>query len=166
MDLTPDAWQLWLVAALVFAGLEIKLSGFVTLWFAVGALASALAAGLGLGINSQLFLFIAMACGLFGASRTIFKNVFMRDAPHLKTGVEAMLGQEALVVEALSDAHGGTVRINGELWTARSLSGPVPEGERVTVEQVEGLKLWVRRPSASLSVPAREEKKERVGWNS
>ena len=74
----------------------------------------------------------------------------MRSAEHLKTGVEAMLGQEAVVTEALADPHGGTVRINGELWTARSLSGPVAEGERVIVEQLEGLKLWVRRPSASL----------------
>jgi membrane protein implicated in regulation of membrane protease activity len=109
------------------------------LWFAVGALASSLA-----------------------ASRTIFKNVFMRTASHLKTGIEAMLGQEAVVVESLGEPHGGTVRINGELWSARSLSGLVAEGERVTVEQVEGLKLWVRRPSASLSVPVAEPKKERA----
>ncbi len=88
----------------------------------------------------------------------------MRSATTLKTGVEAMVGQEAVVTEALSDPHGGTVRINGELWTARSLSGPVAEGERVTVEQVEGLKLWVRRPSASLEIaaPVKAQKKERV----
>jgi membrane protein implicated in regulation of membrane protease activity len=151
-----------MVAALVFGGLEMKLSGFVTLWFAVGALASSLVAALGLGVNFQLFLFTAVSALLFGASRTLFKNVFMRTASHLKTGVEAMLGQEAVVVEDISDPHGGTVRINGELWMARSLSGAVREGERVTVEQVEGLKLWVRRPSASLSVPEREHKKERA----
>ena len=84
----------------------------------------------------------------------------MRSASTLKTGVEAMVGQEAVVTEALSDPHGGTVRINGELWTARSLSGPVVEGERVTVEQVDGLKLWVRRPSASLEVSVTEEERE------
>ncbi|MFP2910204.1 NfeD family protein [Pyxidicoccus sp. 3LFB2] len=163
MDLTPTAWQLWMVAALVCGGLEIKLSGFVMLWFAVGALVSSLAASLGLGINVQLFLFTAVSASLFAASRTLFKTVFMRTASHLKTGIEAMLGQEAVVVEALGEPHGGTVRINGELWSARSLSGLVAEGERVTVEQVEGLKLWVRRPSASLSVPAGEhQKRERA----
>jgi membrane protein implicated in regulation of membrane protease activity len=153
MDLTPTDWQLWIVAALVFGGLEIKLSGFVTLWFAVGALVSALAAALGLGLNFQLVLFTLVSVALFSAS--------MRSASHLKVGVEAMVGQEAVVTEALSDPHGGTVRINGELWTARSLAGPVAEGERVTVEQVEGLKLWVRRPSASLEVSA-QKKKERA----
>lgn len=162
MDLTPTDWQLWIVAALVFGGLEIKLSGFVTLWFAVGALVSALAAALGLGINFQLVLFTGVSTALFAASRTIFKRAFMRSASPLKLGVEAMIGQEAVVTEALSDPHGGTVRINGELWTARSLAGPVAEGERVTVEQVEGLKLWVRRPSASLEVSEQQQKKERV----
>ncbi|WP_223631588.1 NfeD family protein [Corallococcus sp. EGB] len=164
----PTAWQLWLIAAIALGVLEIKLSGFVTLWFAVGALMAALVAGAGLGLNSQLFAFTLVSAILFGASRTIFKNIFMRDAVHLKTGVEAMLGQEAVVTEALEDGPGGTVRINGELWMARSLSGPLPEGERVTVEQIEGLKLWVRRPSASPEValqPARQKKKENAGWD-
>jgi membrane protein implicated in regulation of membrane protease activity len=165
MDTT--AWQLWMIAAIVLGALEIKLSGFVTLWFAVGALFASIVAGVGLGLNSQLFVFSLVSAALFGASRTIFKNVFMRDAVHLKTGVEAMVGQEAVVTEALADGHGGTVRINGELWMARSLSGPLPEGERVTVEQIEGLKLWVRRPSASPEValqPARH-KKENAEWD-
>jgi membrane protein implicated in regulation of membrane protease activity len=160
MDLTPTDWQLWIAAALILGALEIKLSGFVTLWFAVGALAAALVAGLGLGINTQLVLFTLVSVALFGASRTIFKRAFMRSASPMKTGVEAMVGQEAVVTEMLADPHGGTVRINGELWTARSLSGPVAEGERVTVEQVDGLKLWVRRTSASLEIPS--QKKERA----
>jgi len=160
MDLTPTDWQLWIAAALILGALEIKLSGFVTLWFAVGALAAALVAGLGLGINTQLVLFTLVSVALFSASRTIFKRAFMRSASPMKTGVEAMVGQEAVVTEMLADPHGGTVRINGELWTARSLSGPVAEGERVTVEQVDGLKLWVRRTSASLEITA--QKKERA----
>ncbi|WP_163783655.1 NfeD family protein [Myxococcus vastator] len=160
MDLTPTAWQLWLIAALLLGALELQLTSFMLLWLAVGALATSVAAALGLGLNGQLYLFTAISVALFAASRTLFKNVFMRDATHLKTGIEAMLGQEAVVVESLGDPFGGTVRINGELWTARSLSGPVPEGERVTVEQVEGLKLWVRRPTASLPVPSEAPRKE------
>ncbi|MFY2558508.1 NfeD family protein [Corallococcus terminator] len=162
MDLTPAAWQLWIVAALVCGGLEIKLAGFGLVWFAVGALVSSLAAGLGLTFFLQVAIFATVSVGLFAASRTLFKNVFMRNASHLKTGVEAMVGQEAVVMESIEGPHGGTVRINGELWTARSLSGAIPQGELVTVEQVEGLKLWVRRPSATLSVPAAEQNQEKV----
>lgn len=154
MDLTPSAWHLWIIAALIAGALEITLSGFVMLWFSIGALAAALAAALGLGINLQLALFTLVTATLFATSRTIFKKAFMRSAQNLKTGADAMVGQEAIVIESLTEPHGGTVRINGELWAARSLSGSITEGERVVIEQIEGLKLWVRRPSASLEAPS------------
>ena len=74
MDLTPTDWQLWIIAALGFGVLEMKTSGFVTLWFAIGSLVAALVAGLGLGINFQLMLFTMVSVALFAASRTIFKE--------------------------------------------------------------------------------------------
>jgi membrane protein implicated in regulation of membrane protease activity len=151
------AWQLWILAAIVAGALEIALPGFVMLWFSAGALVASLAAALGLGINLQLTLFTLVSVALFGASRTIFKKALMRNATNVKLGVEAMVGQEAVVTESLTEGHGGTVRINGELWSARPLGGPVPEGERVIVEQVEGLKLWVRRPAASLEIPLKKK---------
>lgn len=150
-------WQLWVIAAVIAGALEIALPGFVMLWFSAGALVASLAAALGLGIDVQLTLFILVSVSLFAASRTLFKKAFMRSATQMKTGVEAMVGQEAVVTESLVEGHGGTVRINGELWSARSLGDPVAEGERVIVEQVEGLKLWVRRPAASLEVPRRKK---------
>jgi membrane protein implicated in regulation of membrane protease activity len=152
-----QAWQLWILAAIIAGALEIALPGFVMLWFSVGALAAALASAVGLGLEIQLALFTIASVALFAASRTLFKNVLMRNADNLKTGVEAMLGQEAVVTEALAEGHGGTVRINGELWSARPLGGPVAEGERVIVEQIEGLKLWVRRPAVSLEVPLKKK---------
>jgi len=151
------AWQLWILAAIIAGALEMALPGFVMLWFSAGALVASLAAALGLGINVQLILFTLVSLALFGASRTIFKKAFMRNAANMKLGVEAMVGQEAVVTESLTEGHGGTVRINGELWSARPLGEPVPVGERVIVEQVEGLKLWVRRPAASLEVPLKKK---------
>ena len=145
MELTPSAWHLWVLAALVAGVLELKLSGFVMLWFALGALCAALVAALGVGVDGQLLSFTAVSLALFGASRTLFKRAFMRSAVRMKVGPEAMVGEEALVVEALGEEGGGTVRIHGELWMARTLSGALGEGERVVVEGVDGLKLWVRR---------------------
>ncbi|HYO69244.1 MAG TPA: NfeD family protein [Archangium sp.] len=157
-----DGWQLWLLAAIIGGALEMALPGFVVLWFAVGALAASLTAALGLGINVQLTIFMGVSLALFAGSRTIFKKAFMRNASKMKTGVEAMVGHEAVVTEALVEGHGGgTVRINGELWSARSLGGGVAVGELVIVEQVEGLKLWVRRPAAALEVSPKQKKEGR-----
>ena len=95
-----DGWQLWILAAIIGGALEMALPGFVVLWFAVGALVAALAAAIGLGINVQLTIFMLVSVALFAGSRTIFKKAFMRNASNMKTGVEAMVGQEAVVTEA------------------------------------------------------------------
>lgn len=157
MDLTPSAWQLWVLTAIVLGALELKLSGYVMLWFGIGAFAAALLASLGLSFNLQLLTFNAVSVALLLSSRTLFRRFFMRDATSVRHGVEAMLGSEAVVVEAIPREGFGTVRINGELWIARSLDAAISPGERVRVENLDGLKLTVRRAQPLLSVTRAEE---------
>ncbi|MDD4860222.1 MAG: NfeD family protein [Dehalococcoidales bacterium] len=58
-------------------------------------------------------------------------------------GLPSMNGCIARVIEPLKPQ--GMVKIGSELWGAESLEGDVNEGENVTVENQEGLKLFVRR---------------------
>lgn len=55
-------------------------------------------------------------------------------------GAEAMIGERAVVVEPLRPE--GTVRLRGEIWSARCATGVEP-GEKVTVVHVDGLTLEV-----------------------
>ena len=160
MDFSSGGWQLWVVTGLILGALELKLSGYVMLWFGVGAFAAALLATLGLPFNAQLLAFNLVSVALLIGSRTLFRRFFMRGASSVRHGVEAMLGADAVVVEPLPRDGFGTVRINGELWTARSLEGAIAEGEQVRIENLEGLKLTVRRKQpALLSAPREEEVK-------
>lgn len=152
-----SGWQLWVLTGVVLGLLELKLSGYVLLWFGVGAFAAALLATLGLPFAAQLAAFNVVSVALLIGSRTLFRRFFMRGASSLRHGVEAMLGAEALVVDPIPRDGFGTVRINGELWTARSLEGAVASGERVQIENLEGLKLSVRRSRRALAVPRIEE---------
>lgn len=56
------------------------------------------------------------------------------------TGVESMIGEGARVVEPCTPE--GTVRLRGEIWTARSQAG-AEAGETVTVTGIDGLTLEV-----------------------
>lgn len=152
MDLTPHGWHLWVLAGIAASALELHFGNFVLIWFGVGALASAAAAGLGLPLDVQLGIFVLTSCGLFGASRTLFKRLISPQATRMRHGEAAMLGEEAHVIEPLGEGH-GTVRLHGELWSARSLEGAIAEGEAVRVERVDGLKLYVRRAQAPLWTP-------------
>ena len=58
------------------------------------------------------------------------------------TGSEGLIGKEA---EALTDIEKqGKVRIASEIWDATSLE-KINKGEKVVIEKVEGLKLWVKK---------------------
>ena len=55
-----------------------------------------------------------------------------------------LISSEGIVVKECGPS--GTVRIGGELWNAKSLSGsPIDVGETVIVRQVEGLLVLVER---------------------
>src|SRR5262249_32480526 len=59
------------------------------------------------------------------------------------TGAAGMVGQTGVVQRALDPE--GQVLVEGELWRAVAREGPVPAGERVEIERVDGLTLTVAR---------------------
>jgi membrane-bound serine protease (ClpP class) len=57
------------------------------------------------------------------------------------TGLEALIGNTGEVTEDLDPA--GTVKVQGETWSAESLSGPVAKGTKVLVKEMKHLTLYV-----------------------
>ena len=57
------------------------------------------------------------------------------------SGVNTMIGQTALTLGELDPA--GQVSVLGEIWKAVSLSGKIPENEKVTVKEIKELTLYV-----------------------
>ena len=144
-------WILWAVLGAILIVAEIFTSGFVLLWFGIGALAAALAGFI--GINSlvvQFMIFAVVSIGLTAASRTIFLNYFSREktGQSLRTGVDALPGKIGTVVSSSRGAmQEGAVKVFGSTWTAYPAAGeePLEAGERVCVESVEGASIYVRR---------------------
>jgi membrane protein implicated in regulation of membrane protease activity len=60
----------------------------------------------------------------------------------VKTGIEALIGSEAEVIEACHPR--GRVRFRGEIWHAECGSR-AEVGDRVVIEGIHGLTLYVRR---------------------
>ena len=144
-------WILWSVLGAILIVAEIFTSGFVLLWFGIGALAAALAGFI--GINSlvvQFMIFAVVSIGLTAASRTIFINYFSREktGESLRSGVDALPGKIGTVVSSSKGAlHEGAVKVFGSTWTAYPAAGeqPLEAGERVCVESVEGASIYVKR---------------------
>jgi membrane protein implicated in regulation of membrane protease activity len=61
--------------------------------------------------------------------------------PRIRTGAAALVGRDAIVLERIANQEGvGCVRIDGEVWTARSYAEDdvIPAGERVQVVEIRG----------------------------
>ena len=143
-------WIIWTVLGVLLVIAEIFTSGFVLLWFGVGALAAALCALLGFGYPLQFLVFFAVSIALTAASRTIFVKYFSQtdDGGSLKTGADALPGKVGTVVTSSRGAlKEGAVKVYGSVWTAYPAEGepPLEAGDRVVVESLRGASIYVRR---------------------
>jgi membrane protein implicated in regulation of membrane protease activity len=135
-----DLWVIWIIVAAVFAIGEIITLGFFLAPFAVGALAAALVDGVGGGTGLSVTAFVLVSLLSFGIVRPIAR-AHRRQPPALRTGTEALLGRPATVLEAIDNRSGvGSVKLEGEVWTARAFDEDrtFSAGERVEVVQIRG----------------------------
>src|SRR2546422_10829410 len=144
-------WIFWVVLGAILVIAEIFTTGFVLLWFGIGALAAGLAGLIGIhSIPLQFLIFAVVSIALTAASRTIFVNYFSREKTggDLKSGVEALPGKIGTVVTSSRGAlHEGAVKVFGSTWTAYPVDGedPLEAGDRVEVQRVQGASIYVRR---------------------
>ena len=146
---------LWIGAIIVFGVVEALTAGLVSIWFVPGAVAGLIAAMAGLGILSQLVLFLAVSAAALAATRPLVKK--LSAAKTVPTNADRVLGERGKVTETIDNENStGTVYIDGKTWTARSADGTViPAGARVEIERMEGVKLFVKE--APENRPEKEE---------
>ena len=66
-------------------------------------------------------------------------------------GLTNLIGFKGKVVKPISPE--GMIKVNGELWAARSAEGVIKSGEEVIVEGQDGLILLVRKVLPKESIP-------------
>lgn len=133
-----DAWVWWLVGA-VALGIPLVVTAMPELgMLAVGALAAAGTAGLGGGLVVQVLVFAVVSTALIAVVRPIATR-HRADRPQLLSGVDALKGKQAVVLERV-DGAGGRIKLAGEVWSARSLDTQVAYevGQEVDVVEIEG----------------------------
>ncbi|MFE2049164.1 MULTISPECIES: NfeD family protein [unclassified Streptomyces] len=133
-----DAWVWWLVAAAAL-GIPLVVTAMPEFgMLAVGAVAAAIASGFGAGLVVQVLVFVVVSVALIAVVRPIAAR-HRSQRPQLVTGVDALKGRQAVVLERV-DGSGGRIKLAGEVWSARALdTGRAYEtGEEVDVVDIEG----------------------------
>jgi len=133
-----DDWVLWMIAAGVLAVGEMATVSFFLGPIAVAAVMSAIVALAGGGVALQWIVFTVMA----GASLLVLRPIARRHLhmpAQLRTGTAALVGATAVVIDRV-DRDSGTVKLNGEIWTARAYDEDhaFEPGTRVEVMKIQG----------------------------
>lgn len=135
----------WIALLIIFAVAEAVTVQLVSVWFAVGALAGLIANLCGADVTLQIVVFISVSIICFIATRPLVKKFTANRIE--KTNADRCIGDTAVVIEEINNVEAsGQVKVNGNIWTARSSDNSViPVNARVTVEKIEGVKLIVKQ---------------------
>jgi membrane protein implicated in regulation of membrane protease activity len=133
-----DAWVWWLIAA-VGLGIPLVLTAMPEFgMLSAGAVAGAVTAALGGGVVLQVVVFAVVSVALIAVVRPIATR-HSRQRPGLRTGIDALKGRQAVVLERV-DRRGGRIKLGGETWSARPLDKEqtFQPGQEVDVVEIDG----------------------------
>ncbi|MBQ7093012.1 MAG: NfeD family protein [Clostridia bacterium] len=139
--LSPSVF--WIIAVIALCILEAATLGLTAIWFAIGALASAVVALLGAGWLMQVIVFLAVsAVSMFYTRPIVRDKLKVRNTP---TNLDRIIGQTAIVTETIDNEKGkGQIKVNGLIWTARAENGEIIEKDtHVIVKSIQGVKAIV-----------------------
>ena len=134
-----SGWILWVIVACAFGVGEMLTQGFFLAPFAIAA-ALAGAADAVAGDVASWVVFIAVTLLTLAVVRPIVRS-HLKMPPQIRTGAAALVGKQAVVLERIANREGvGCVRIDGEVWTARSLFDDrvIERGAVVDVVEIKG----------------------------
>ncbi len=142
-----QAYQIWLIIAILLLIFEICSATFGAICFAIGAGFSALAAGLGANLTWQIIIFAVVSLLTFIFLRPVVMRFLERKSKDVKTNADALVGRKGVVSERIDAAqHTGRVAIDGDDWKAVSDDGSVIEkGTTVEIVKLDSIIVTVKQ---------------------
>ncbi len=138
MEFIDFSTWLSLLAVLLLA--EALTTNFVTIWFALGALAALLASFFTPNPAVQGTIFMVVSIVLLVATLPLVKKMRMRKKTPLNA--DRNIGRTATVIEPLAPGEQGRVRLDGVNWSAVS-AYPLAVGEHCCVCEINSTVLTV-----------------------
>jgi membrane protein implicated in regulation of membrane protease activity len=131
-------WALWLALGVVLGVVEVTTLDLTFLMLSAGALGGVAVALLGGPVILQVVVALVLALAMLGVVRPVALR-HLRTPTATRTGVAALVGSGAVAIERV-DAHGGLIKLKGEVWSARTYdpSKVIEPGESVEVVQIDG----------------------------
>ncbi len=140
-------WLIWLILCGVFFLIEIFTVSFLMFWPGVGAVLALLTSVLGFSIPIQIAVFSISTILMIVFMKPLTKKLF-KSRNDVAMNSDAIIGKTGIVVKEIDNINSkGQVKVNGELWSAMNIdeNETIEKGENIIVEDIEGVKLKVKK---------------------
>ena len=129
-----EVYHILIIAAIISLAIEMLTLSFFLASTSVGFLFAAIANYLDFSTENQIYIFsFGVALTFFGI-RPLFNIAYQKDAKR-KTNQHAMIGKTAMVVEEIN-ASSGLVKLDGDIWKAKTIDQDIIIGVNKKVEIV------------------------------
>lgn len=135
----------WLVLMIVLTIVELMTMNFVTIWFAIGALAALISSIAGVETAVQMWIFVGVSVVSLILTKPLLNKKI--DFKKTETNADMVIGKTGIVISEInSEKFAGEVKVSGKIWSAVSIDGGVIEKEtKVKIIKIEGVKLVVEK---------------------
>ena len=128
---------------------ELLSAAITSVWFTLGGIAALILHLLGAPVWLQIltFLFVT-SVGMFLLRKLWQKKL---QPVHTATNLDRYIGTAVLITQDVDNLLSkGEIRLNGQLWTAKSLDDDIryAVGERVIISRFEGSKVFVTKDNS------------------
>ena len=138
----------WFALAVVLVVVELSTTQLVSIWLAASAAVTAVLTAIfpALGLQWQILIFVFLSAVLLLSTRKFVKK-FMKRTKDQETNLELYIDKVVAVTEEIDNIKDtGAVKMNGIIWSARSIDGSViPKDEYAVVKKIQGNKVIVAR---------------------
>ncbi|MDP4143706.1 MAG: NfeD family protein [Bacillota bacterium] len=133
----------WIIIAVVTLLIDVITSGFLFVWFTIGAIAAIIALNLGYPLDTQIATFVVVSCLFFAVGFPLAKKLIKKTVPKTKTMEEEYIGREFIAEGDISFRE--KAKIDGIYWTVQNNDKPIRKGDKYKIVSIQGNKLIVKK---------------------
>ena len=136
-------WYIWLITAGIFFIVEMATVGFLVFWVGIGALLAMCTSFIIDNIFIQTLVFVVSSIILILLTKPLISK-YVDKKEMVSTNAYGLIGKRGLVTVPINVLNGtGQVKVNGEIWSAKSEKDDIPVDTEVEILRIDGVKLIV-----------------------
>lgn len=133
--------SIWLGVFIALIFLELATINLVSIWFAIGALASFVASLYVVDVSIQIAIFVVVSTISLLLTKKFVSKIRTRKPE--RTNLDRVIDEVGIVTADVSKLEPGEVKVDGKRWSAVANKN-IKVGSRVKILSIDGVKLHVQ----------------------